>query len=108
MRQCKLTGKTAPTSAVSVMEAEINIVHQSEAGRNPDRKFQFTGFVEALKSSSGRGRAASGGAHGGRGSFEVASTSVAAAFAAAPSCFFVSSSFLARLIYTDEKSALFF
>lgn len=49
MRKRELVLIIRSQEGLRIMEADINVIHQSEAGRNPHKKLEFGNFKEALK-----------------------------------------------------------
>ncbi len=48
MRKRELVLLLRSRKGIKVMEAEINVIHSSEAGRNANRRLEFTNFLAAL------------------------------------------------------------
>ena len=55
MRKRELVLIARSQKNLKIMEADINVIHQAEAGRNPNRRLEFKNFQEALRGIAKRG-----------------------------------------------------
>jgi len=49
MRKRELVLCIRSLPGLRIMEADINVIHQSESAKNPNRKLEFRNFVDAVK-----------------------------------------------------------
>eukprot|EP00518_Triparma_eleuthera_P012962 CAMPEP_0182471218 /NCGR_PEP_ID=MMETSP1319-20130603/19920_1 /TAXON_ID=172717 /ORGANISM="Bolidomonas pacifica, Strain RCC208" /LENGTH=600 /DNA_ID=CAMNT_0024671745 /DNA_START=25 /DNA_END=1824 /DNA_ORIENTATION=- len=54
MRKRELVLIVRSQKTLRLMEADVNVIHQAEAGRNPNRRLEFKNFQEALRSIAKR------------------------------------------------------